>query len=176
MAADGPGGGRISSGRPHEAGFVMSTHRTVIPLLEADPELGEGLSPAEEEAAARALVAHARTLEAGPWDPHEERWPAEPAIGLLVLDGVLTRDIVFVGRTTTELLGSGDLLRPWDDDVQFEPLPFEVAWHVHEPARVAVLDARFALATARWPALAPPPSPPPPPPPPGGPLPPSDSR
>ena len=132
----------------------MSTHRTVIPLLEADPELGEGLSPAEEEAAARALVVHARTLEAGPWDPHEERWPAEPAIGLLVLDGVLTRDIVFVGRTTTELLGSGDLLRPWDDDVQFEPLPFEVAWHVHEPARVAVLDARFALATARWPALA----------------------
>ena len=53
----------------------------------------------------------------------------------------MTRDIVFAGRTTTELLGAGDVLRPWEDDVQFDPLPFGVAWHVHEPTRVALLDA-----------------------------------
>jgi CRP/FNR family transcriptional regulator, cyclic AMP receptor protein len=132
----------------------VSTSRTLIPLLEADAEFGDGLSPSEREAAARSVAVHAQTLEAGPWDPLDEPWPVPPTLGLLVLEGVLTRDIVFAGRTTTELLGAGDVLRPWEDDVQFDPLPFAVAWHVHEPTRVAVLDARFALAAARWPALA----------------------
>jgi CRP/FNR family cyclic AMP-dependent transcriptional regulator len=126
----------------------------MIPLLEADPELGEGLSPDELASARRAVAVHARSLKPGAWDPHAEEWPVEPVFGLLVLEGVVTRDITFAGRTTTELLGAGDVLRPWEDDVPFEPLPFGVAWQVHEPARVAVLDARFALASARWPALA----------------------
>jgi CRP/FNR family transcriptional regulator, cyclic AMP receptor protein len=132
----------------------VSSSRTLIPLLEADAELAEGLAGAELDGATRALAVHAVTLEAGPWDPHDERWPVQPTIGLLVLEGVVTRDIVFAGRTTTELLGAGDVLRPWEDDVQFDPLPFGVGWHVHEPTRVALLDGRVALATARWPVLA----------------------
>jgi CRP/FNR family transcriptional regulator, cyclic AMP receptor protein len=132
----------------------VSSSRTLIPLLEADAELAEGLAGAELDGATRALAVHAVTLEAGPWDPHDERWPVQPTIGLLVLEGVVTRDIVFAGRTTTELLGAGDVLRPWEDDVQFDPLPFSVGWHVHEPTRVAVLDGRVALASARWPVIA----------------------
>ena len=133
----------------------MTTQRqSLIPLLEADAELGEGLAPAELEGAMRAVAVHARTLDAGPWEPQAEQWPVAPTLGLLVLEGVVTRDIIFAGRTTTELLGAGDVLRPWEDDVQFDPLPFGVAWHVHEPTRVVLLDARVALATARWPALA----------------------
>jgi CRP/FNR family cyclic AMP-dependent transcriptional regulator len=132
----------------------VSSSRTLIPLLQADAELAEGMAGAELEGATRALAVHAVTLEAGPWQPLEERWPVAPMLGLLVLEGVVTRDIVFAGRTTTELLGSGDVLRPWEDDVQFDPLPFAVGWHVHEPTRVAVLDGRVALASARWPVLA----------------------
>jgi CRP/FNR family cyclic AMP-dependent transcriptional regulator len=132
----------------------LSGQRSLISLLDADPELGEGLAPGDIAAAGRTVVVHARVLEGGPWDPHAEDWAATATVGLLVLDGVVTRDIVFVGRTTTELLGAGDVLRPWEDDVQFDPLPFSVLWHVHERMRVALLDARFALATARWPALA----------------------
>lgn len=132
----------------------MSGPRSLIPLLEADAELGEGLTAAELEAATRSVAVHTQTLGAGPWDPHDEPWPVPPTLGLLVLEGVVTRDIVFAGRTTTELLGAGDVLRPWEDDVQFDPLPFAVAWHVHEPTRVAVLDTRFAVCAARWPALA----------------------
>ena len=132
----------------------MSSHRPLIPLLEADAELAEGLAGAELEGATRAMAVHAITLEPGPWEPVAEQWPVPPTLGLLVLEGVVTRDIVFAGRTTTELLGAGDVLRPWEDDVQFDPLPFGVGWHVHEPTRVAVLDARVALATARWPVLA----------------------
>lgn len=132
----------------------MSSHRSLIPLLEADPELADGLAPAEMEAAGRAVAFHVRTIEAGAWDPTAERWPVAPTLGLLLLEGVITRDIVFAGRTTTELLGTGDVLRACEDDVQFDPLPFTVSWHVHVPTRVAVLDARFALASARWPVLA----------------------
>ena len=132
----------------------MSRPRSLIPLLDADPELADGLAPAELDAARRAVAVHAVTLEAGSWQPLEQEWPVAPTLGLLVLEGVVTREIVFAGRTTTELLGSGDVLRPWEDDLQFDPLPFRVVWHVHEPTRVALLDARFALATARWPVLA----------------------
>jgi CRP/FNR family cyclic AMP-dependent transcriptional regulator len=132
----------------------VSSNRTLIPLLEADADLGEGMPRAEIEAATRALAVHAVTLEAGPWDPHDEHWPVQPMLGLLVLEGVVTRDIVFAGRTTTELLGAGDVLRPWEDDVQIDPLPFSVGWHVHEATRVAILDGRVALASARWPVIA----------------------
>jgi CRP/FNR family transcriptional regulator, cyclic AMP receptor protein len=132
----------------------VSSARTLIPLLDADAELGEGLTPEELGAARRAVGVYVKALEVGPWAPGAEEWPVPPALGLLVLNGLVTRDIVFAGRTTTELVGAGDVLRPWEDDVQFDPLPFGVVWHVHEATRVAVLDARFALAAARWPALA----------------------
>jgi hypothetical protein len=132
----------------------VSSHRTLIPLLEADAELAEGLAGAELEGATRALAVHAVTLDAGAWVPEDQPWPLPPVLGLLILEGVITRDIVFAGRTTTELLGAGDVLRPWEDDVQFDPLPFGVGWQVHEPTRVALLDGRVALASARWPVLA----------------------
>jgi CRP/FNR family transcriptional regulator, cyclic AMP receptor protein len=132
----------------------MLTERGAVSLLEADPELGDDLSPADRAAAARALAVHVRTLEPGPWLPHRARWPADPVVGILVLDGLLTRDVTFAGRTTSELLGAGDVLRPWDHDTQFEALPFEASWQVHEPVRLAILDARYALAAARWPGLA----------------------
>jgi hypothetical protein len=132
----------------------MTSQRSTINLLQVDPELGEGLNPQEHSAAERVLSVPVRALEPGPWDPQEDFQDITPVVGVLVIDGVLTRDIVFAGRTTTELLGAGDLLRPWDDDVQFEPLPFSVVWNVHASARIAILDTRVAMAAGRWPAIA----------------------
>lgn len=132
----------------------MTSQRSTISLLQADPELGEGLNPQERPAAERVLAVRTRVLEPGPWETHEEFAEVAPVVGLLVLDGLLTRDIVFAGRTTTELLGAGDLLRPWDDDMQFDPLPFKVTWRVHVDTRLAVLDTRVAMAAGRWPAIA----------------------
>jgi CRP/FNR family transcriptional regulator, cyclic AMP receptor protein len=132
----------------------MSSQRSVISLLEADPEFGEALAGDERALASRALMVHARVLEVGPWEPSGEFVGEPPAVGLLLLDGILTRDLVFAGRTTTELVGGGDVVRPWDDDPQLDALPFSASWHVHVPSHVALLDARFALACGRWPALA----------------------
>ena len=132
----------------------MSVQHATVALLDIEPELGEGLNPQEHEAAGRVLTVPTRTLEIGGWEPTAGTAGVMPVVGLLVVDGILTRDLVFAGRTTTELLGAGDLLRPWDDDNQFEALPFSVTWHVHVAARVAVLDTRVAMAAGRWPPIA----------------------
>jgi CRP/FNR family transcriptional regulator, cyclic AMP receptor protein len=132
----------------------MTSQRSTINLLQVDPDFGEGLNPQERASAERVLSVPVRALAPGRWDPHEEFDDVRPVVGVMVIDGMITRDVVFAGRTTTELLGSGDLLRPWDDDIQFEPLPFAVVWQVHSPTRIAILDTRVAMAAGRWPAIA----------------------
>ena len=133
----------------------MSTQRTTIYLLDVEPELGEGLNPQERAAAARVLAVPSHVLEPGPWDPHAELGDVYPVVGILLVDGMVTRDLLFAGRTTTELLGAGDILRPWDDDV-----PFDVAARSRpagtctRPTRVAILDTRVAIAAGRWPSIA----------------------
>jgi hypothetical protein len=132
----------------------MPNERTTIYLLDVEPELGEGLNPHERAAAARVLAVPSHVLEPGPWDPHEALGDIYPVVGILLVEGMVTRDLLFAGRTTTELLGAGDILRPWDDDVAFEALPVAASWHVHTPARVAILDTRVAIAAGRWPSIA----------------------
>jgi CRP-like cAMP-binding protein len=128
--------------------------RPAIALLKADPEIGEAIPAADRPTAERVLTVATLQVETGAWDPTAELGDDPPAIGLLVVSGVLTRDLVFAGRTTTELLGAGDIIRPWVDDQQFDALPFEATWHVHTTARLAVLDARIAMACGRWPDMA----------------------
>jgi CRP/FNR family transcriptional regulator, cyclic AMP receptor protein len=137
-----------SAGKHH---FVAS--RSVVAVLDVDRELAQSLESGDREHARRALVFPALVVEPGPWE-HRQAVPEPPVVGLLVLTGVLTREIVFAGRASSEIVGAGDVLRPWDDDAPFEPLPLEATWHAHAPTRLAVLDARFALAAGRWPALA----------------------
>lgn len=131
----------------------MVTRRNAVRLLDADPELGEQLTPEERDLAGRALLVATRTLEPGPWDPREDPTETRPVGGMLVLEGILTREIAFAGRRTTELLGASDVLRPWNEDVEFEALPFSASWEVHATCRLALLEDRFALVAGRWPAL-----------------------
>jgi CRP/FNR family transcriptional regulator, cyclic AMP receptor protein len=125
-----------------------------IRLLEAQPELGEGLSPQDEADARRHLVAVLEDVPAGNWDPRTT-YALDPAfMGLLLVDGMLSRDVELGGRRCSELLGPGDLLRPWDyDEGETSSVPSESAWTVLEPARLAVLDGRFARVACRYPEL-----------------------
>jgi CRP/FNR family transcriptional regulator, cyclic AMP receptor protein len=125
-----------------------------IRLLEAQPDLGEGLSPEHEAEARRHVVALLDSIDTGPWDP-AARYPEDPSfLGLLVVDGMVARDVELGGRRCSELLGPGDLLRPWDyDEGHTASVPSESAWNVLEPTRVAVLDGRFARVACRYPEL-----------------------
>lgn len=130
------------------------TQRPLISILDADPELGAGLTGDARELARRHAVAVVHALPSGPLDfPSPDSDSAAPAIGLLILDGLVARDVELARRSTTELLGQGDIMRPWDDEESLEPLPGSVSWSVLEPARVAVLDRRFAAVAGRWPTM-----------------------
>ncbi len=70
-----------------------------------------------------------------------------------MLDGLLVRQTEVDGLRCCELLGPGDLLRPWDEtgtDATFES---SAHWRVLQPTRIALLDAGFARRAARWPSL-----------------------
>jgi CRP/FNR family transcriptional regulator, cyclic AMP receptor protein len=125
-----------------------------IRLLEAQPDLADGLSPEDEAQARRHAVAVLESYEPGPWEP-TARVGDDPAfLGLLVVDGMIARDVELGGRRCSELLGPGDLLRPWDyDERELSSVPSESTWAVLEPTRVAVLDGRFARVACRWPEL-----------------------
>jgi hypothetical protein len=72
-------------------------------------------------------------------------------IGLLVIDGLFLRRIGIDGRFGAELLGEGDLLRPWQGEDS--PLEWTTGWRVLEPARLAILDADAARRMAPYPEL-----------------------
>jgi CRP/FNR family transcriptional regulator, cyclic AMP receptor protein len=130
-----------------------SPARRAISVLDLDPELGAQLSPAELRVARAAAMAPIARLQPGRCDPWEWVGDATGHLGLLVIDGLLSREVTLLGRTTMQLLGSEDLLRPWDDASAEPSVPHGVRWTVQRPTRVAVLDRHFAQRMAPWPAL-----------------------
>ncbi len=121
-----------------------------VPILELDADLAAAVHPDQRALATRYATAPYEQLETGAWDPRSD---GAGAIGYLVLGGLLMREITFAGRTSSELLGEGDILRPWDEDAGGPHLRLDSAFTVVEPVRLALLDRRFAAVAARWPAL-----------------------
>ena len=64
-------------------------------------------------------------------------------LGLLVLEGLVLRRLEVMGRQGVELLGDGDVLRPWDGIEESPSLPSSASVKVCRPATVAVLDRDF---------------------------------
>jgi CRP/FNR family cyclic AMP-dependent transcriptional regulator len=103
----------------------------MAPLLDLDPELGRELTPALREQVRRWLVVPVWSLPRGEWPAgaaHEDGM-----MGLLVLDGVLTCNVSLGKLAYPELLGRGDLLRPWQGEPDESLLPVDVTWQVLEP-------------------------------------------
>ena len=123
----------------------------VAPLLDLDPGLAGDLTPALREQVRGWLVVRVLTLPRGPWPTSVEREPG--LMGFLVLDGILTRNVSLGKIAYPELLGRGDLLRPWQTETDGRLGPVQVTWQVLEPCRVAVLDRRFAGIVGRWPEV-----------------------
>jgi CRP/FNR family cyclic AMP-dependent transcriptional regulator len=122
--------------------------------LEFEPDLAADLDPGALQMATAELVAPVIPIE---WRTRRERWgPAEPRghLGLLILQGLLLREVSLAGSASAEVLGEGDLLRPWDVDGEFQlPMPSEVSWTVLAPCEVAVLGTPFLRRGARWPEV-----------------------
>ncbi|HWK27126.1 MAG TPA: helix-turn-helix domain-containing protein [Solirubrobacter sp.] len=122
-------------------------------VLDADPALAD-LVPSGQRAQAR-LVTGAATIE---WETGTWREPIDAELvrggyGLLVLEGLLLRRAGIEGRHAAELLGPGDLLRPWQHGGDNSTLDVEWTWRVVADARCAVLDPQWMLRAAAWPQL-----------------------
>jgi hypothetical protein len=143
-------------GRPNRVAASSSPiARTSEPirLLEADPELGTLLAPARRAEAERDLIVRTHRLSVGPWDVSRLSGASADHVGLLVLDGVLARELVVADHVSAELLGPGDLVRPWQGAGTAGLLPVRAVWSVLSTVTLAVLDRRFAAEAARYPEI-----------------------
>ena len=92
-------------------------------------------------------------LSVGAWDVSRLAGASADHIGLLILDGVISRELIVADHVSAELLGPGDLIRPWQAASKSELLPVDAEWSVLSPATLAVLDRRFAAEAAQFPEL-----------------------
>jgi hypothetical protein len=124
-----------------------------ISLVEADPDLGELLEPAQLERARRDALARVLRLSPGEWDAGAALEADSHHRGFLIVDGLLSRTVEVLGRRCCELLGHGDVMRPWRWDDEGSHVRAEVGWMVLEPTRLAVLDHGLVQRIVPWPEL-----------------------
>jgi CRP/FNR family cyclic AMP-dependent transcriptional regulator len=120
-------------------------------LFDIDPELGDTLDQRHlAEARARAVVAVV-DLPGGPWSPEPiAEWASRP-FAILVVEGLVVRELLLAASTATELVGPGDLV-----DFRDAPdalLPTVTQWSVPEGAQVAIVDDRLLAMLRTWPLV-----------------------
>lgn len=111
-------------------------------ILREDPELADAIRGERREEAIEQCTAREIRLPTG--EGVSESSPLEAGLGILVLNGLLIRRVGIDGRFGAELLGEGDLLRPWQWEIDSPTLALEMAWSIVEPTRLALLDDEFA--------------------------------
>lgn len=133
-------------------GAARRTRSDVVRVFQDDPDLLAGIDTRTAELLRRRAVAERMDLPCGPWSPPIGDGNYTRGLGLLVLEGLVCRSICVHGRDCPELLGAGDLLRPWEpagagvDDG-------ESTWRVLQPTTLAILDERFTALVSRWPSV-----------------------
>lgn len=129
----------------------MAAH-SAIQLLEAAPWLCEGLGEDDVAEAKRTVLVPRRVEEVGPWEWREPN----PAVGLLIISGRMARGLHVDDASAhgLEMLGEGDLLRPWGFRGESMSIPSSVDWMALAQLELAVLDLSFVRATLRWPRIA----------------------
>ena len=122
---------------------------TVVQLLECDPELAEGLTPEQRAVAEKALPVPVAGLRVGPWQPNGGE-PEPGRLGYMIVEGLMVRRIEVGQGSSLELLGHGELLRPWQEDTSSF---CRSSWEVVEPTTLAQLGPAVMPNLSRWPVL-----------------------
>jgi CRP-like cAMP-binding protein len=122
-----------------------------VRVLDADPDLGAGIDEREWQTAVGMSTAAEFDFERGPW--RFSPAPEPGGFGALILEGLILIRIDAGSRSHIEMLGSGDMISPWVGTGAELSAPSVVTASVVSRARVALLDRRFVLRTARWPEV-----------------------
>lgn len=124
---------------------------TLCHVLREDPELADVIPKERRQQAMEDCVARELRVPAGGWVPPT----AIGGIGVLVLSGLIVRRVGIERRYGAELLGQGDVLRPWQREPEsLTPLTVTTDWSIIERTRIALLDDSFVPCVARYPELA----------------------
>jgi CRP/FNR family cyclic AMP-dependent transcriptional regulator len=125
---------------------------SICHVLSEDPDLAEFIDPRHRARAEAYCVARTIRMPRGRWNVPGPDGLRE-GIGMLVLEGLLLGRVGIDGRFGAELLGVGDLLRPWQADTVRPTLALTTGWRVLEPVRLALLDDVAARRFAGYPEL-----------------------
>ncbi|MHB8531975.1 MAG: helix-turn-helix domain-containing protein [Solirubrobacteraceae bacterium] len=122
-------------------------------VLRADPALAEAIPADRRQQAIDGCTARELSIPVGRWHGAPLADPGG-GIGMLILSGLLIRRVGLGGRYGAELLGVGDVLRPWAQVDDSPTLPLSTAWRVLQTCRLAVLDEEFIGCMGAYPELA----------------------
>ena len=131
----------------------MGERQERISIVDADADLGDLLDGEQRERAHREALARVQHLSPGEWDAANAVEAEVHHRGFLIIDGLLSREVEVMKRRCVELIGPGDVMRPWRWDPDGSHVHAEVGWAVLEPARLAVLDHGLVTRIAPWPQL-----------------------
>lgn len=131
----------------------MTTPADSISIIDADPELADLLAADDQERARRETRTRVRRLTTGRWDVTGAQDLEAHHRGFLIVEGLISREVEVLGRRCVELIGPGDVIRPWQWDPEGSHVQAEVGWIVLEPARLAVLNHHLVVRMTPWPQL-----------------------
>jgi hypothetical protein len=129
------------------------TERAVVSVLDEDAGLAEVIPEDQQGQARQAMTAGVMDLPAGQWRDPIPSELVRGGYGFLVVKGLLLRRVRVGGRHAAELVGPGDLLRPWQHDPSTTTLALEWTWRVVDSTRLAILDPRWSARAATWPQV-----------------------
>lgn len=133
-----------------DAGSCLAPTEDVVRVFDEEPDLVAGVDARTAELLRRRAVVPKLWIEPGVWSPpHDD--DIRQSFGLLVIDGLMLRSVELDGRCCPELVGAGDLLRPWQE--MDGAVPHGTCWTALERTAVAVLDHRFTEIARRWPSV-----------------------
>jgi CRP/FNR family transcriptional regulator, cyclic AMP receptor protein len=124
-----------------------------IAILDWDPDLAEDLPEHQLALARRQVLADVVSYPAGPWEVGPDDFEGTASLGLLVVEGLMAREVTVGDYTCAELLGPGDLIQPWLRIGQEQSVATEVDWDVVTPVTLALLDRRFCERAGHWPEV-----------------------
>lgn len=124
-----------------------------VNILELEPSFCAGLAPEPARVARAAATARACVVEPGPWDGDTGAGACSGDLGLLIVGGFLGRRVQVGPQACTELLGAGDLIRPWDVPDALASIPAATSWTVLSTTTVALVDEQLVGRMCAWPPV-----------------------
>ncbi|MCB0859550.1 MAG: Crp/Fnr family transcriptional regulator [Solirubrobacterales bacterium] len=124
-----------------------------VRLLDAAPSLARGIERRVLDEAREKLRVEVRRVEAGPWEGAGAQ-PSSPLfLGYLILEGAVTREILVSSRPSIELLGPGDLIRPWVVPQELGAMHVTDEWALLATSHVAIVGEDFHEQAREFPSI-----------------------